>query len=755
VVKPCLLLLVGGVAAQHTTLLLPSDVLSLTLVASCVALVNRRSRLCAIPIIGFVLFQLAGSAIIEARLDSEYAGDSMRGVVRVIDFPRSSRDSITMTVAPVDDARLPEKIRLSWFGPAVAPLIGDVWEFELRLRLPRGSFNPGGFDTESWLFREKYHATGYVVPGKRNRLLWSGTTSTLDRFRGRFVAAAMAAGSDETGAVLSAVGVGARHQIGREQWNDYALTGTSHLMAISGLHVGLAAMVGFVLAFSASCLLPLRGNHYVVAVCCGVLLAAAYAFVTGFGVPARRAIIMLSLAGLTVLRRRPLSPTAVVAAAGITVFVTDPVASLTPGFHLSFGAVALLVWLARRTPRAGPWIVRSTRQLVTMQVFLMFGLLPLTALIFARFALLATPVNLVAVPVFSIVTVPLTLVGLLFLDAWRDLSELCLYLAARSVDAVTAVIDAAIALGLPDGLLAELAGASKALLLVPLAWVVLPPAWPGRRVAILGAVAILVWKPAAPPPACFDTWTLDVGQGLAVAVETRDGVALYDTGMAWRGGGSVAEQVILPFLRSRGVDRIDRLIVSHADLDHSGGVTFLLQHLDTGFIISGEAIPGVDAWQCRSRRAWWWGAVHFEVLHPSPPLDNEGNDSSCVIRVSAGPYGLLLTGDIETRSERELLAREADLGGDVVIVPHHGSLTSSSLPFVNTVSPEIAIVSAAFGNRWDFPRAPVVARWRGAGAEVLNTAEEGAIFVRICADRGVVAVARERERRRRFWHAGD
>ncbi len=705
--------------------------------------------------IGFVLFQLAGSKIIEARLDPVYEGDSMLGVVRVIDFPRSSRDSITMTVTPLDDARLPERIRLSWFEPAVAPLIGDVWEFELRLRLPRGSFNPGRFDTESWLFRENYHATGYVVPGKRNRLLWSGTASLLDRYRGRFVVAAMAAGSDRTGAVLSAVGVGARHHIRRDEWDDYALTGTSHLMAISGLHVGLAAGVGFILAFGASFLVPSRGNHYVVAVCCGVLLAAAYAFVTGLGVPARRAIIMLSLAGLTMLRRRPLSPAVVVACAGITVFVTDPVASLTPGFHLSFAAVVLLIWLARRTGVDGTWVVRSVRQLVTMQVFLMFGLLPLTALIFARFALLGTPVNLVAVPVFSLVTVPLTLLGLLFLDAWRGLSDVSLYLAAHSVNVVTTVIDAATGLGLPDGLLAEPAGAATALLYVPLAWVLLPRSWPGRHVAILGAVATVMWRPAAPPPACFDTWTLDVGQGLAVAIETRDGLALYDTGMAWRGGGSVAERVILPFLRSRGAERVDRLIVSHADLDHSGGATFLSQRVDIGVTLSGEPLPGIDASPCRAGRAWWWGAVHFEVLHPPTPFADEGNDASCVIRVSAGRYRLLLTGDIETRSERELLAREADLAADVVIVPHHGSLTSSSPPFVDTVSPDLAVVSAAFGNRWDFPRPAVVARWRGAGAEVLNTAEEGAVFVRICADRGIVAVARERERRRRFWHAGN
>lgn len=706
-------------------------------------------------VIGFVLFQLAGSAIIEARLDSRYEGDSMLAIVRVADFPKLSGDSITMTVTPLDDGRLPDRIRLSWFEPAVTPSLGEVWEFELRLRLPRGNFNPGGFDTESWLFREKYHATGYVVPGKRNRLLWSGTASVLDSFRGRFVAAAMVTGSDETGAVLSAIGVGARHHVGREQWDRFALTGTSHLMAISGLHVGLAALVGFVFTFGVCFLAPLRGNHYVAAVCSGVVIAAAYALVTGFGVPARRAVVMLSLAGLNVVRRRQLNAATVVATAGIMVFVTDPVATLTPGFHLSFAAVVLLAWLARRVAPHGPWLLRGTRQLVTMQVFLMFGLLPFTALIFARFALLATPVNLVAVPVFSFLTVPSTLLGLLLVDVWAGLSEMCLQLAALSVDAVTAAIDAAIGLNLPDGRLASLAGMGAGLLLVPLAWVVLPCAWPGRRVAILGAAAILMWRPAAPPPACFDTWTLDAGQGLAVVVATRDGVTLFDTGMAWRGGGSVAEQIILPFLRSRGVRRIDHLVVSHADLDHSGGVAFLLNQFEVGFVIAGEPLPGVRAWRCRSRRAWWSGAVRFEILHPSAPLDDEGNDTSCVMRVSAGGYSLLLTGDIEARSERELLAREADLGADVVVVPHHGSLTSSSLPFVNSVSPGIAVVSAGFGNRWDFPRPPVVARWRGAGAEVLNTAEAGAIFVRVCADRGVVDVELERERRHRFWHAGN
>jgi competence protein ComEC len=755
-VKPCLLLLAGGLAAQHNMLPVSSDQSSLLLVASICMLARRSLRSAALILFGFALFMLAGEDIIAKRLHPTYAGDSMLSKVRIVDFPRSTGGSVVMTVEPVGDQRLPPRSRVSWFEPLVVPAIGEVWELELRLRRPRGNFNPGVFDYESWLFREKHHATGYVVGGKRNRLLWGGAASGVDKWREQFAAQAQAASESEgAAAVLAAIGVGVRHLVSREQWDRFAVSGTSHLMAISGLHVGLAALTAFLVAFAILGAWPLASNTYVVAMIAGVVCAALYALISGFGVPARRAVVMLLVAALAVARRRQVDAGAAVAVAAVIVFVTDPITTLTPGFHLSFAAVVLLLWLARhRVISTGRWkVLNKPRQLVVMQVFLLFGLAPLTAIIFQRLSVMATPVNLVAVPLFSLVTVPLTLGGLVVSDLYEPAALYLLRLAAHSIDFLESYIALMADIPFADATLAQIHGYALLIVLVPLAWVLLPPGWPGRRVAVLGLAALLTWRPAMPPAGCFDAWTLDVGQGLSVAVQTRDSTLLYDTGMAWRSGGSVAEQVILPFLRSRSIKHIDWLVISHADLDHSGGTFAISDKLGVGNVLYGEQLPGISGRRCRSGQGWQSSGVNFTFLHPALHSNVEGNASSCVLRVTAGSYGLLLTGDIEAASERALIQSQVPLAADVVIVPHHGSTTSSTVPFVNSVQADYAIVSAGHANRWGFPKSAVVARWSTAGAEVLNTASSGAVRFRVCASGGVVEMEKERSLRRRFWHA--
>jgi competence protein ComEC len=753
-VKSCLLLLAGGMAAQHITTVFSSDVIAVTLVASICASVWRRWRAPAWFLAGGALFLLAGSLIVDDRLDARYEGDSMLARVRIVQFPKVADGRVSLVLETVDDVRIPQRVRASWFEPPVVPMLGEVWELELRLRRPRGSANPGVPDYETLLFREKVHATGYVVGGQRNRLLWSGTASRVDEFRRRFTERAMAAAETETAAgVLAAVGAGARHLVSREQWDRFADSGTSHLMAISGLHVGLAAMLAFALGFALGGMPPWRANGLVFGLVAGVGLAAAYALVSGLGVPARRAVIMLAGAALVVLRRRQLDGAGIVALAAILVYVSDPVASLAPGFHLSFGAVVLLVWLARRRDFGGSrrGIAAALRRLFVMQVFLLLGLLPLTVLLFQRFTPVATPVNLLAVPLFSFVTAPLTLAALALGDICEKAALALLRVAALSIDGLEALIAAAVRLPFAHFHVAQITGVAWLLLCLPLLWVLLPPGWPGRRLAILSVASIVLWKPPPPPAACFDSWVLDVGQGLAVTIQSRGGTFLYDTGMAWRGGGSAARQMITPFLRSRGVRRLDRVVVSHADLDHSGGLAVLKREFDTGHILVGESLPDEEGLKCAAGQNWWSGAIRFEVLHPAGA--EEGNDASCVLRVSAGPHALLLTGDIEAAAERSLLQRRAPLGSDVVVVPHHGSLTSSSPPFVDTVHAEVAIVSAAHANRWGFPKPPVVGRWQARGAEVLDTGTSGAVYLRICAAGGLTELRRERKERRRFWHA--
>jgi competence protein ComEC len=749
-------MLAGGLAAQLTTPILPSDRASILLLASLFFLVPRRTRAPALVLAGFALFMMVGANVVSGRLDARFEGDSMLAAVRIVDFPKRTGEAVVMSLEPVDDVRLPARLRVSWFQPPVDPLIGEVWELELRLKRPRGTFNPGVFDYESWLFREKYHATGYVVAGKRNRLLWSGTASAVDSFRERFAGRArIAAGSDTAAAVLTAIGTGARHQVTREQWDRFAASGTTHLMAISGLHVGLAAMAAFVVAFGLSGLIPLRGNHYTAALVAGALCAVGYALVSGFGVPARRASIMLLAATLSLLRRRQPAGPAIVALAALGVFVTDPVATLTPGFHLSFGAVILLLWLAlRRAPRANrPRWYAAPRHLAIMQVFLLFGLIPLSALFFQRFTPLAAPVNLLAVPLFSLVTVPATVAALIVGELSEAASLILLRIAGYSVDGLDALIRLAVESTPGTWTLPRFDGAAALLLLLPLAWVMLPPSWPGRQLALLGLVAILSWRPAPPPADCFDTWVLDVGQGLAVTMQTSQETVLYDTGMAWRGGPSTVEQVVEPFFSSRGIDAVDRLVVSHSDLDHSGGANVLHELFAVGSTLVGEALPGIEAVQCVHGQTWWSGAIRFDVLSPHARQSATGNDASCVLRVSAGPHALLLTGDIEADAERALLQRKVQLGADVVIVPHHGSTTSSSVPFVDSVSPVVAIVSSSYRNRWGLPKEIVVDRWEAVGSEFLNTATSGAVYLRICAAQGLVEVREARRDRQRFWHA--
>lgn len=747
-IKAGILLLAGGLAAQHSSLPPGYELYKLILFAAIVACVHRRTRSVALILLGYGLLLQAGQTIIDARLDPRYAGDSMLAQVRVVDFPRRSGASVSFTVAPLDDARLPPRSRISWFEPPVVPALGEVWELELRLRRPRGTSNPGVFDRESWLFREGIHATGYVVDGKRNRLLWAGTPGAIDRLRREFVASATAAANTaEAAAVLAAVGVGARHLVSPEQWERYAITGTNHLMAISGLHVGLAATTGFVLAFAFAGLLPGIRNHYVVALAAGVVTATAYALSSGLAVPAQRSALMIGVAALALTRRRQPDAATTVAFAATTVYLLDPVAILSPGYSLSFGAVVLLLWLARRWAAAR----RRLAGLVTLQVFLTVGLLPFTAAWFQRFAALAVPVNIVAVPLFSLVTVPLTLAGLAAVAVSPDLARFPLHWAANSIDWLERGVREASGLPFADVTLASISGKALPLLLVPLLWVLLPPGWPGRHVGLLGVLALLLWRPADPPDACFDAWVLDVGQGLAVVLQTRHSVWMYDTGMAYRTGTTAADIAVLPFLEGRRIRRIDRLVVSHADLDHSGGIAALRSAVSVGEIVTGEPIPGVSGTPCHAGRAWREDGIEFKALHPQGVGVSAGNDASCVLEVSAGPFSLLLTGDAEAEAERAVLAGGRDRAS-VVVVPHHGSQTSSSAAFVDAVQPRIAIVSAGHGNRWGLPKQGVVKRWRNGGAKLFNTASAGAVSLRLCADTGITRLRSHREHRRRFWH---
>jgi len=752
--KACILLLAGGFAAQHNRLPLDSDHCNALFVAAVLIFSFRRLRGFAISVLGFTLFVQAGNAVVDARLDPRFVGDSMLTSVRIADFPKIAGASASFLIEAVDDPRIPARSRVNWYDPPIVPAIGDIWELELRLKRPRGNSNPGGFSLENWMFRENIHAAGYVVPGKRNRLLERGSLSWVEAYRRDFVAHATKEGGDSA-AVLAAIGVGTRHMVARDQWQRYAVTGTSHLMAISGLHIGLAAAVSFAGIAFLSGILRVRGNHLDHAVIAATVIGASYAFIAGFAVPSQRATIMFALAGVAFVCRRRAVPGRILAQVALLLFVIDPLSLMAPGFSLSFGAVALLLWFA--TIYRPPALAVRIRSIVAMQIVLLLGLMPLTVLIFHRVAITAPVVNLLSVPVFSIVTVPLTLASMVVRPVWQSAADLLLRLGAMSIQGIEWLIGVFASLPMADIVVAGVNGPDRAVMcfvFLPVIWVVLPRGWPGRWLAALGVIALLLYKPALPPQGCFDAEVLDVGQGLAVFLQSRRSTLVFDTGRSYRGGGSAAEQFVLPFLRYRGVQSIDRLVISHSDDDHSGGATELLSHLNVGRIFASEALTDVAeaVLDCRAGQTWQADGVVFRFVHPGAGTGLSGNDGSCVLVASTGSHHLVLTGDIELAAEAEVLQRYPFENASVVVIPHHGSLTSSSPAFVTRLKPAYAIASAAYGNRWGFPKDRVRARWEDSGARVLDTASSGAIGLRLCAEEGIIFLREERQRRLRFWY---
>lgn len=755
--RACLFLLAGEYALQLSSFVAHSDLITVALVSVLLLPIVRRLPTLVAFLVGITLFALAAATVVDSRLPARFAGDSVVARIRVADFPRRRGRTMSFMAESLESDYLPARIRLSWYEPAADVHLGDVWELEVRLRRPRGNRNPGTFDFESWAFRERLGAVGYVVDGRRNRLLRSGDLGVIDRLRRRFVDRVTALFPEGSAAgVLAAVCVGARHLIRAGQWERYGRTGTSHLMAISGLHIALAAGGGYLLASVASGLALRRGNHHVRATVVALLVVTTYAMVSGLAVPAQRAGLMVCLAAVCLLRRRRPQPLRVVATACLVMAALRPLATMAAGFKLSFAAVVVLLWLASRTP--GPVqrglrdrLAASAWRLGRVQVLLLLALMPLTVLEFHRVSFVAPLVNLVAVPVFSLVTVPFGLAGMVLDGPLRVLGDPMLMVAAKSVDGVESLI--AVAAGWPFAAttVPGITGMLRTWLLLPLVLVLLPPGWPGRSLAWIGVAGLAFCPPLRPPRACADVDVLDVGQGLAVVARTRRHTLVYDTGPAYRSGGSAAASVLLPFLAHAGARRVDLLVVSHADLDHAGGVMPLMAGIVVDEVLVGEPLPGPGR-RCRDGMSWEVDGVRMRILYPGPGPVPDGNDASCVLMLEAGRHRLLLTGDIGRAGERALLARHPAVRADVVVVPHHGSRTSSTPPFVRAVSPRLAVVSAGYANHWGLPKADVVARWRESGARVLNTATSGDVAIRICADTGLESAVGLREARRRIWH---
>ena len=674
-------------------------------------------------------------------------------------FPNASTGQVSFSFrveAGEPEGTVPERLRLTWYGPppeAIRP--GSVLDLVVRLKRPRGLMNPGGFDYARWLFQEGYGATGYVREGRFAARETGGIARRWLMLRARLADSIQAAAATKDAAALQvALSIGERFGFEDSHWRTLQRTGTSHLVAISGLHVGLVAGLIFLLARWIALRLPVAvasRNAEVAASAC-LLAAGLYAALAGFTVPTQRALIMLVVAQLALLGRRSVDMSSGLSAAVLLVLAWDPAAPLSASFWLSFIAVALLWQLARSEYSRGgnEDALRPVAGIARVQWYMSLGLVPVTALFFNQVSLISPFVNVIAIPLFSFVLVPLTLLASAAVHL-HPVGDYAVALAGAPLQWTWNALAAAgewpwssvVLTPLPAWILAIAATGTLAAM----------AAWPlpARNLAWLALVPVLWWEPARPGQGGAVVDVLDVGHGLAVLVETRSHTLLYDAGALYRSGFDTGREIVLPAMRAKSWETLDRVVVSHADNDHAGGVPAVLEAYPDAQVLMGPDVelPGGEI--CRAGQAWTWDEVRFEVLHPDPAFHRRGNDSSCVLKVVTSAGSLLLTGDVETAGERALMADASSLASDVVIVPHHGSATSSSAALVAATAPDHALVSAGYLNHWGFPKPQVVQRWQGAGAAMVSTGDAGA--VRVIFEPGKpVQVRGQRASQRRYWN---
>lgn len=683
------------------------------------------------------------------------------------------------SVAPAA-ARVPTRLSLAWFPAidddaedAVVPLLraGERWRLRVRLKRPHGSVNPGGFDLEAWLLQHDLRATGYVVRAADNARLaaFAGRPrDVVQRAREAIRERLLRDLADASYAgVVVALAIGDQRAITDAQWIVFNRTGVGHLVSISGLHVTVFATLAGALAYALlrrSVRLTSTVPARKLALGVGVAAAAAYTLLAGAEIPAVRTFAMLAIAAGGLWWGRPGTAGIVWLWALVGVLVWDPWAPLTPGFWLSYGAVALLLYASAGRLAAEPAATWRARVLVTVregaqaQWVVTVGLAPLTLALFAQMSLVAPLANAVAIPVVTLGVVPLALLAIglplpwLPMAAHAVLAPLMAYLEwlARAPEAAwqqhTPVA------------WAVLAGS------VGVAWMLAPRGVPGRWLGALWLLPLALARPPPLPAAAFRLTVLDVGQGLAAVVETREHTLVYDTGPGFNEVADAGGRIVVPFLRTAGRPYADAIVISHQDLDHSGGALSLMRAVPFQSLVSSlapehpivlHAAAAHDAVRCRAGHAWTWDGVRFTILHPTQDEYDDPrattNDRSCVLRIDAVGGSVLLAGDIEALSEARLLRKWPEaLPADVLVVPHHGSRTSSSLSFVRAVAPAWAIVTSGYRNRFGHPKADVVARYTGRGATVLRTDRAGAIAMTFAAD-APLAVSDARGERRRYW----
>ena len=673
--------------------------------------------------------------------------------------------------------KAPPRVSLAWYAgfrdksqPVGAVQPGERWQLTVRLQRPHGNANPFGFDYEVWLLEQGVRATGYVrADGDSNRRLDSfvfGIGHVVERCRARLRDRILRTLPDKQYAgVIVALVVGDQRAIDQSDWAVFNRTGISHLVSISGLHITMIAGLFAALAsylwrrsFFTGAQLPLLLPAQKVAALAGVLVALLYVLLAGFGIPAQRTLYMLTVVAAALWSGRITSVSHVLCVALGVVVLLDPWAVLWPGFWLSFGAVAVILFATVGrvgVPTAGLWnLVRlgaHTQYVVTL------GLVPLTMLLFSQVSLVGPIANAVAIPLVSFVVTPLALAGSM-LPA--PVSDVLLGVAHAAVEALAWFLG-----WLGDSHLAVWSAPAPSpwmfcFALAGTLWMLAPRGWPHRWAGAVALLPMVTQLPTAPAAGQFAVTAFDVGQGMALLVETAGHRLLYDTGPAYSPESNGGNRVIGPYLKARGIGTLDGMVVSHSDVDHAGGALAVMQSVRVAWITSSlwDTHPVVRAanshTRCIAGQRWNWDGVQFEMLHPTAAsYDNEAlkpNARGCTLHIRSGRHSILLAGDIEEAQEAQLvLGAAGKLRADVLLAPHHGSGTSSTPDFLAAVRPQLGVFQVGHRNRYRHPKHEVYERYREMGIARMRTDESGAILLHFG---GQLSASSYRAEHARYWY---